>query len=196
MQLYNYYYSAKNYYSVTEKPVKKLFTSKDGNLVVNTILQMELLGATYGIDAWLYRDDTNDELYDEMMWSCNNEEEMEACRSRYCKFDSYDDYFEELAEIAGSIGCERMKLKCLIKSLLLKYQRADKLLCFPYKEFDKLFFTLVESKNLDYLKVAEKLSRYHAERHSEYVSFGLLDEVRCKRRATERAIERERMGDE
>lgn len=158
---------------------EKLFIVRDNKIIVQGMWRMQLLGELYS-KLWVlsYDDNTNWEYYDEVLWQIDSEEEREEFRCENLELDTYDDYFEELAGIAAEVGCERAEIKCLAKSLILKYRfnRVRNIEDFPFEAFNKLYNRLISSKDLEQLRVAERLSRYHVKQLNEF----LLGDVRKK----------------
>ncbi len=164
----------------TKPAADNLISSKDGQVFVRPMWRMEILGKYYGISIHEYDDNTNYELYDEKLCSCRNDEEEEECHSSYCYPDTFEYYFERLAEIAAYVGCERAEIKCLIKSLIIRYRfyKVKSIKHFPFEEFNQLYTRLTSSKDLEQLRVAERLSRYHAKQLEMFLCGDVQEKIR------------------
>ncbi|MFR9575892.1 MAG: hypothetical protein SNI54_01505 [Rikenellaceae bacterium] len=141
---------------------------------------MQLLGELHsGLWVLSYDDHTNWEYYDEVLWQIDSKEEREEFRRENLELDTYDDYFEELAAIAVEIGCERAEIKCLAKSLILKYRfnRVRDITDFPFDAFKKLYNRLISSKDLEQLRVAERLSRYHIKQLEQFLQSDVREKI-------------------
>ncbi|MFR9524303.1 MAG: hypothetical protein SNH94_07000 [Rikenellaceae bacterium] len=149
----------------------KLFTTKDDQINIQPLWRMEQLAKYYGVNICDYDDQTSWEYYDEVMWQIDSKEEREKFREENLHLDTYDDYFEEVARVAAEIGAERAEIKCLIKSLMLKYRlnRIGNITEFPHEPFTKLYNRLVSSKDLEQILVAERLARHHIRELEMYI---------------------------
>lgn len=176
--IYNEYHH--KHYSKGDE-FEKLLTVKDDQVIVQGMWRMQLLGELHsGLWAVSYQDHTNWEYLDEVLWQFDSREEREEFRNENLNLDTYDIYFEELAAVAAEIGSERAEIKCLIKSLLLKYRcdRVRDIIEFPFVPFNKLYNRLVQSKDIEQLRVAERLSRYHIRRLEQFLRYDLEGKIR------------------
>ncbi len=170
-----------NYPYDIEAPIK-IISTKEDNLEVKTMLQMEMIAKSYGVNFLEYRDHTNYELLDEMTWMCNTREERDRFHCAYYDPSNYELYYEQLAIIAEEIGCERAQIKCMIKSLLHKYAKVEYITQFPHREFNELYSRFIISKDIEQLRVAERLCRYHIQQYERF----LRDDVDWKFEQVER----------
>ncbi len=162
-----------------ERSADNLISTKDGQIMVLPMWRMEMLGKYYGICIHEYDADINWEYYDEVIWQIDSAEEREKFRSENYKPDTYDDYFERLAEVAAEVGSLRAEIKCLVKSLILKYRsnRIKNISDFPHAAFTKLYNRLISSKNIEQLRVAERLSRYHIKKLQEFLQYDIREKI-------------------
>ncbi|MFR9539994.1 MAG: hypothetical protein SNI49_07535 [Rikenellaceae bacterium] len=159
---------------------EKLLIVKNDKIIVQGMWRMQLLGELHsGLWVLSYDDHTNWEYYDEVLWQIDSKEEREEFRRENLELDTYDDYFEELAAIAVEIGCERAEIKCLAKSLILKYRfnRVRDITDFPFDAFKKLYNRLISSKDLEQLRVAERLSRYHIKQLEQFLQSDVREKI-------------------
>ncbi len=119
---------------------------------------MQLIGEFYGLSFFDYRDTTNWELYSEKYFQSSDDQEREEIDLNYLEPDSYDEYFYELSQVAAQIGCKTMELKCLAKSLMLKYRRVKHIYELPLKEYHLLCVRLIDE---GYLRAARRLEWFH-----------------------------------
>lgn len=138
----------------------KLISTKDGEIAIQPLWRMELFGRAYGIDIEDYAYNKSWESYYELLWSSGSRVQRERFHKKHHKHGNYSLYFEELAKVAYEIGCERTEIKCLIKSLIIKFKEFRVHGLIPYYEIDKLLVRLEKSGNKDLLRVADRLSRY------------------------------------
>ncbi|MFI3239759.1 MAG: hypothetical protein R3Y22_04140 [Bacteroidales bacterium] len=163
----------------TETRANNLISTKDGQIIVQPMWRMEILGKHFGINIGEYEDNTNYEYYDEVMCQLNTREEREEFRNENYHTDRFDDYFERLAEIAAWVGCERAEIKCLVKSLINKYSfdKVREITDFPFEAFNKLYNRLISSKDIDQLRVAERISRYHIKELERFLRCDVGDKI-------------------
>ncbi len=150
----------------SEKQESRIMSVEDGKISLQPMWRMEMFGKYYGIDIYQYEDDTNYEYYDEVLWQLPTEQQRRKFRKENYHPDTFDDYYEDLALIAQEVGDERSEIKCLIKSLLNKYRldTAGDFHEFPHKPFNKLYYRLTESKDIDQIRAAQRLARYHIDK--------------------------------
>lgn len=162
-----------------EPIANNLISTKDGKTIVQPMWRMEILGKHFGINIGEYEDNTNYEYYDEVMCQLNTREEREEFRNENYHTDRFDDYFERLAEIAAWVGCERAEIKCLVKSLINKYSfdKVREITDFPFEAFNKLYNRLISSKDIDQLRVAERISRYHIKELERFLRCDVGDKI-------------------
>ncbi len=162
-----------------EPVVNNLISTKDGKTIVQPMWRMEILGKHFGINIGEYEDNTNWEYYDEVMWQLDSKEARAEFHSENYDPDTFEDYFERLAEIAAWVGCERAEIKCLVKSLIMRYRfnKVRSITDFPFEAFNKLYNRLTSSKDLEQLRVAERLSRYHIKKLEKFLQHDVSDKI-------------------
>lgn len=140
---------------------EKLITVKNGEVVVQPMWRAQLIAEQlFNVDIREYEDDTNWELLDEMLWQTNNKEERDEVYDLYYQPDSYDEYFERVAECMEEIGAYKMALKCKIKSLLLKYRNLTNQYDIPLDDLKIIHQELID---LGYERAATRLINYRLE---------------------------------
>ncbi len=142
-------------------PQIKLLSTKDGEVIVQPMWRMELLAKFYGVNIYHYDDSRDQRYYDELLCCLGLKESRELADIEDIYPDNYELYFEHLAQVAAQVGAQRAEIKCLIKSLILKYYKYKGLFRFPHKEFVKIYRRLIESDDSECLRVARRLSRLH-----------------------------------
>lgn len=156
---FNEYHS--EYYYIDGAKSEQILSINSGVVEIKSMWRMQVLGEIYGVNISDYEDDTNHELYDEMLWSCTTDEEKEYVDRKYCFSDSFEWYYERLAEVASSVGCERMEIKCLIKALIIEFNKGRISWTSIQDDFEKIYKRLAASKNSDYRRAANKLAEYY-----------------------------------
>ncbi len=153
----------------------KLISTKYGEITTQPMWRMEILAKYYGINIYNYDNSDDQRYYEGMMCALNLKEECEVNREGDFYHDRYDQYFQHLAQIAAEVGDERAEIKCLIKSLIMKYRFVDHITTFPHESFKQLYIRLTTSRDMDQLRVAERLSRHHAKELASFLKWSVKD---------------------
>ncbi len=173
--IYNKYHN-KHYSKADEH--EKLMVVKNGKIEVPGMWRMQLLGELLrGLKAHHYDDYTNWEYYHEVMWQIDSAEQRDEFRREHLNPDTYDRYFEDLAEVAAKIGCERAEIKCLIKAQILRYNHVWDIEDFPNWDFSIIYQRLISSKDLEQLRAAERLSRYHIKQFEKFLNWKTKERI-------------------
>lgn len=140
----------------------KLMSVRDGQIKVQSMLQIEMLGWHYGINKLDYLDANMQQLYNEnSYWFYATQKQRRQAHIKSSSNDGLDDYYEALSEAMEELGCERAMFKCQAKAHILKYRGAEYQTELPRGGYAFLYAHL---KNLGYRKEAEKLYRFHISR--------------------------------
>ncbi len=175
--IYNEYH--RKHYSKGDK-FEKLLTVRGDEIIVQAMWRMQIIGELHSeLQVYTYNDPTNWEYYYEVLYQIDSMEDREKYDRENYRTDTYDDYFEKLADVAADIGCERAEIKCLVKSLLLKYRfnKFRNITDFPIEPFNKLYSRLIASKDIEQLRVAERLSRYHVGQLEKFLQNEVQDKI-------------------